>query len=79
MLEEESVLTIEPGVTNGEYRFSIDGKDVTPLITQGIMTFYYGILDDERKQCRLKIGAGFDLPRRYQMIVHKEKTNGSHR
>ena len=78
MLEDESVLTIEPGVKPGEYRFSVDGVDVTPLIRTGIMTFYYRVLDD-RKQCRLQVGAAFSLPERYQMTVHREKTNGSNR
>ena len=70
-------LRIEPGAGAHEYRFSIDGVNVSSLITQGIMTFYYGGLDDDQKQCRLQMAATFPLPERYQMTVHKEKTNGS--
>ena len=79
MILEPSVLTIEPGIRPGQYKFSIDGVDVTRKVKTGIMTFYYGELDDDQKQCRLQIEADLELPDRYQMIVHREQTNGSNR
>lgn len=70
-------LRIKESATPGIYRFSIDEVDVSNRINRAEMYLYYGRHNDDKKQCRLLIGADFQPPKRYQMTVYRSKPNGT--
>lgn len=72
-------LRIKESATPGVYRFLIDGVDVSERIHRAEMYLYYGRHNDDKKQCRLLVGADFQLPEHYKMTIYRGRPNGSNR